>query len=330
MRLGPLVVAALGALAAGVLIAVVVLIGSPDSRTSVQTFGPVERTEHVGDEPADPERSDDRTLAAESPLARTLSAGRTGDDVARLQERLIELGLDPGPVHGGFGPQTLEAVRAFEKLVMGVPRDEATGFVTAEMWERMQEPLRVHARRPSGGGDPHVELYLPEQLLIVFDGDQPALISHVSTGADRPFCDRVFFDTALDGARLPEVVEGEVCGVSRTPGGVFAVGREMLGTLSTPLGSLVNPVYLEGGLVIHGTEAVAGKPVSRGDVRIPLRLTASLQELVEIGDLVYVWDGQHEPEHVPPDERSPEVEVRLVAGESHSSPPTSCVCSRQR
>lgn len=72
--------------------------------------------------------------------------------------------------------------------------------------------------------------------------------------------------------------------------------------------------------MIHGAEVVAGKPVSRGDVRIPVRLTASFQELVEVGDQVYVWDGEHEPEDVPPEQQSTEVEVSVVVDESRTAP----------
>jgi peptidoglycan hydrolase-like protein with peptidoglycan-binding domain len=45
-----------------------------------------------------------------------LSQGHAGSRVAALQKRLAALGNDPGPVDGGFGQKTDNAVRAFQKV----------------------------------------------------------------------------------------------------------------------------------------------------------------------------------------------------------------------
>lgn len=45
---------------------------------------------------------------------RVLNAGMSGTDVAALQDLLIQLGFDPGPADGVFGPATEEAVSAFQ------------------------------------------------------------------------------------------------------------------------------------------------------------------------------------------------------------------------
>lgn len=45
----------------------------------------------------------------------TLRRGNRGDAVAVLQEKLIRLGYDVGPVDGSFGPQTQSAVLAFQR-----------------------------------------------------------------------------------------------------------------------------------------------------------------------------------------------------------------------
>src|SRR5690606_10404572 len=59
------------------------------------------------------------------PLGRTLTEGLAGDDVKLVQQRLKDLGFDPGPIDGIFGTMTKQSVWAFEKLVMKVPRTEA-------------------------------------------------------------------------------------------------------------------------------------------------------------------------------------------------------------
>ena len=72
------------------------------------------------------------------------------------------------------------AVWAYQKLVMGVGFKDPDGIVTPEMWLALQDPLPVHARRPEAGR--HTEIYLPQQVLVVFDGDTPVFISHISSG----------------------------------------------------------------------------------------------------------------------------------------------------
>ncbi|MBI3248707.1 MAG: peptidoglycan-binding protein [Deltaproteobacteria bacterium] len=45
----------------------------------------------------------------------TLKEGATGPEVIKLQERLKELGFDPGSADGEFGPGTEAAVMAFQR-----------------------------------------------------------------------------------------------------------------------------------------------------------------------------------------------------------------------
>ena len=60
-------------------------------------------------------------------LSRNLGRGTTGEDVEMVQQRLADIGFDPGPIDGVVGTLTKQAVWAYEKLVMGVPRQDATG-----------------------------------------------------------------------------------------------------------------------------------------------------------------------------------------------------------
>ena len=93
-----------------------------------------------------------QTVATSAPITKTtidqtLGQGMAGDDVERLQQRLTTMGFDPGPVDGSYGTLTKQAVWAYEKLVMGVPRADATGQVTPAMWSTMQDPIQVKPRR---------------------------------------------------------------------------------------------------------------------------------------------------------------------------------------
>ncbi len=69
-----------------------------------------------------------------------------GDDVAALQQRLLELGFDSGRVDGVFGPQTEVALRDFQRNVGLVP-DGVCGPGTFTALERL--------RRTVVGGRPH-------------------------------------------------------------------------------------------------------------------------------------------------------------------------------
>ncbi|MAN33737.1 MAG: hypothetical protein CL410_05500, partial [Acidimicrobiaceae bacterium] len=79
------------------------------------------------------------TTVPKVPLSRNLERGSTGEDVEMVQQRLADIGFDPGPIDGVVGTLTKQAVWAYEKLVMGVPRQDATGVVTPALWDRMQE-----------------------------------------------------------------------------------------------------------------------------------------------------------------------------------------------
>jgi N-acetylmuramoyl-L-alanine amidase len=59
-----------------------------------------------------------------------------GDDVAALQQRLLDLGFDCGRIDGIFGRQTAQAVREFQRNV-GIEADGTCGPVTYAAFERL-------------------------------------------------------------------------------------------------------------------------------------------------------------------------------------------------
>jgi hypothetical protein len=59
----------------------------------------------------------------------TLRRGSTGPEVARLQQRLTELGFDPNGIDGRFGPGTEAAVKAFQQA-NGLTVDGIVGPIT--------------------------------------------------------------------------------------------------------------------------------------------------------------------------------------------------------
>ncbi len=154
------------------------------------------------------------------PLSRNLESGMQGDDVLRLQQRLKELRFDPGPVDGMFGQNTVQAMWAFEKLVLGVPREEATGILTPATWSIMQSSLKFAPQRKADTAT-HVEIYLPQQLMIVFTNQEPVLITHISSGTGEQWCEEVKIDPGEEGNDTAEQITQRICGQAVTPGGIF-------------------------------------------------------------------------------------------------------------
>jgi peptidoglycan hydrolase-like protein with peptidoglycan-binding domain len=230
------------------------------------------------------------TTAPAKPLLRELARGVSGDDVKMVQQRLYSLGFDPGGVDGVYGTSTIEAVWAYEKLVMGTPPGQVTGRVTPAFWQRMEQPLNVVPRRPAASVT-HVEVYLPQQVLVVFRNNKPILISHISTGSNEHWCEVVKVDND-DGTET----EKGVCGESKTPGGVYYFYRRKTGWWESELGRMWNPVYFNYGLAVHGAGNVPNYPASHGCVRVPLHIGNYFPSLVKYGDQIFVFDGVKEPE----------------------------------
>jgi len=236
-------------------------------------------------------------------LAAPVATGSSGGDVKKVQERLIELGFAPGPADGYFGELTQQAVWAYKKLVLKVPRDDlansqSASLITPDSWLAMQDPITIQPRRPEGPGSTHVEIYLPEQVMIVFKDDVPAMIAHIASGDDERWCELITYDTDAKGNVLEEPVERDECGISYTPGGVFKFNRRYEGNRQSPLGGLFNPVYFNYGIAVHGAKNVPLQPASHGCIRIHMELAKTFPSLVKNGNRVYVWgqDGR-EPEH---------------------------------
>ena len=211
------------------------------------------------------------------PLDHVLATGSAGDDVKRLQQRLVDLAFDPGPVDGQFGPATQTAVWAYQKLVVGLTGKDVTGKVTPDLWDRMQDSTTVRPLRPNASPE-HMEIYLPSQTAIVFNDDKPRLITHISSGTGNEWCEKGY------------------CSVAITPGGVYKFGRRVDGWDESVLGEMFNPVYFNYGVAVHGAYNVPLYPASHACVRIPMHIAKYFPSLVKRGDDVFVFDGKKDPE----------------------------------
>ncbi len=242
-------------------------------------------------------------------LIEELKINSTGLAVKALQERLQELKFDPGPADGYFGFGTRQAVWAFEKLVLKTPRAEATGHVTDATWQIMQDPIEITPRRTKlqiyGERPTHMEIYLPEQVGIVFTDDKPVLITHISSGSNEHWCQIVTYGIDAQGDPLAEPRTADECGESVTPGGVFSFYLRYAGDRQGPLGGMWNPVFFNYGIAVHGAKDVPLEPASHGCIRIPNFIADYFPTLVQNKDRVYVWDGVREPEDYTKAEKTP-------------------------
>ncbi len=98
-------------------------------------------------------------------LAHTSSNMQFGDDVAQLQQRLLDMGFTPGRVDGIFGPATAQALSEFQRN-MGLQPDGELGPVTLTVLLRLA--------RTVVGGAPHV---MRETEMLLRSG--PALAGKV-------------------------------------------------------------------------------------------------------------------------------------------------------
>ena len=80
-------------------------------------------------------------------LSHVVSNLQVGDDVAQLQQRLLDMGFTPGRVDGIFGPDTAQALSEFQRN-MGLQPDGTLGPTTFTVLARLA--------RTVVGGAPHV------------------------------------------------------------------------------------------------------------------------------------------------------------------------------
>jgi peptidoglycan hydrolase-like protein with peptidoglycan-binding domain len=254
---------------------------------------------------------DTTSVVACVPLTRKISRGDEGEDVRRIQVRLKELGFDPGPADGVFGGDTIMAMWAFQTVVMGRTRAATVDFVPPGMWDSMRVPVTIAPRRQPGTPR-HVEVYLPEQALVVFEGTKPLLVTHISSGTGEVWTEKVVIDAGEEGNENGAgPIEAMVTGTAVTPPGIYTVYKKKKGVRQSKLGTMWNPWYFNFGIAIHGAAQVPNAPASHGCIRIPIFISEYFVDMLGYANMVYVFDGVKEPEEYgtqrPPSDRILEV-----------------------
>lgn len=199
----------------------------------------------------------ERSATDRAPLAR--------GDVRRAEERLADLGYWVGPVDGVLDPVSRQAVVAFQK----VAGRKATGRLTrADLaaLDRAVPPL------PRETGPAHVEVDLARQVLFLVDAQgKVGNILPISTGTGKPFR------------------ENGYSGIADTPCGHLEVFSKLAGWKKSPLGEMYNPLYVVGGIAIHGSLDVPPHPASHGCIRVPMFASRLLPAMVPLKTPVLVY-----------------------------------------
>jgi len=210
-------------------------------------------------------------LASDITRARSLSKkGRAQEisfeEIFAAEKRLSDLGFWTGPVDGTLDSGSRHALIAFQK----VEGRQRTGKLTRAEFHALQSASRPLAKY---SGSAHVEVDLNRQVL--FFVDNTGTVTHilpVCTGNEKSYVDH-----------------GEIHR-AHTPRGNFKVLRKIAGWRLSSLGSLYYPNYIQNGIAIHGSLAMAVYPASHGCIRIPMFASKELSELTPVGTEVLIYD----------------------------------------
>jgi len=214
-------------------------------------------------------------LPAPGPFSetKTLQVGSRGDAVLALEKRLTQLRYDVGAVDGRYDQQTWQGVVAFQKYA----KLKRTGTYTLETQKALHKATYPEGRHP-GLGLPRIEIDIPRQILLFFDGKGLNRAIAVSTGTNRKYCE------------VSKKSGKQICGVAQTPRGRFRIQYRIPGWRESDLGNLYNPLYFNGGFAIHGAPSVPAYNASHGCVRISVASSKWFYDTVKNGTPVVVFD----------------------------------------
>jgi len=203
-------------------------------------------------------------------LDKRVSTRRSNQEISfaerlETEQRLSDLGYWTGPIDGNLDTGSRHALIAFQK----VEGRERTGRLTRDELQVLRAATRP---LPRDTGYAHVEIDISRQVLFMVDAS--GSVTHVL-----PVC---------TGNENFYVDHGQVHR-AHTPTGRFKVLRKTPGWRLSSLGLLYYPNYIQEGIAIHGSLAVAVYPASHGCIRIPMFAAKALSQITPIGIEVVVY-----------------------------------------
>ena len=183
----------------------------------------------------------------------TLRKGDSGERVADLQNRLLQLGFWVDAADGHYGLATSQAVMAFQKYFNVSDKSGRVDQATADALNTVPSKARPHATE----GD-LIEVNKAAQVLHIIRGGQAVWTLNVSTGSGNAY-------TETSKKEPGRILKGD----AQTPDGLYQVNRERAeGWWEGELGELYRPKYFRGGIAVHGSNNIPNYPASHGCVRV--------------------------------------------------------------
>lgn len=205
------------------------------------------------------------------PAAAVKSYAPTKAEIRKAEQWLADLGFWTGPIDGVWDGASRQALIAFQK----VQRARPTGQLTRAEWNALSVATPPRPREAPG---PHLEVDLARQILFLVDSQgKIGNILPISSGTGKTFREK--------GYPVTRAV---------TPCGRLEVYAKASGWKTSPLGEMHNPMYIVGGIAIHGSEDMRTYPASHGCIRIPMFASHRLPKMVPKGTPVYVYGCQDE------------------------------------
>jgi Putative peptidoglycan binding domain/L,D-transpeptidase catalytic domain len=205
------------------------------------------------------------------PAVAVQKATLTKAEVQQAEQWLADLGFWTGPIDGVWDGASRHALIAFQK----VQRAKPTGLLTRAEWNALSVAT---PHRPRDAKGPHIEVDLARQILFLVDSQgKIGNILPISSGSGKTFHENGYPETR-----------------AITPCGRLEVYATASGWKTSPLGEMYNPLYIVGGIAIHGSEDMRTYPASHGCIRIPMFASSRLPKMVPKGTPVWVYGCKDE------------------------------------
>lgn len=202
---------------------------------------------------------------AVKPTPKAAPTALTRADVRQAEQRLADLGYWTGPIDGVWDDVSRHALIAFQKI----EHAKATGRLTRAELNALSVATPP---RPRELGQ-HIEVDLARQVLFLVDAEgKVGNILPISSGSGKTFHEKGYPETH-----------------AVTPCGHLEVFAKASGWKTSPLGQMYNPLYIVGGIAIHGSLDVPAYPASHGCIRVPMFASQRLPRMVPKGTPVYVY-----------------------------------------
>lgn len=192
-------------------------------------------------------------------------------EIRQAEQWLKDLGYWTGPVDGVWDGASRHALTAFQKIEGARP----TGKLTRAEYNALSVAAPPRPREKKG---PHLEVDIGRQVLFLVDADgKVGNILPISSGSGKRFFEAGYPETR-----------------AITPCARLEVYQKLSGWRTSPLGEMHNPLYIVGGIAIHGSTDVPPYPASHGCIRIPMYASHQLPKMVPVGTPVLVYGCKEE------------------------------------